>query len=220
MCWNESISLNTFIFTSFVLLFILYNNTYTNYKLEEFHQNYLLYFFYLAFTIMQLFEYFLWKSVKQKNETMNVLFSILGFILIMFVQPLMSMAFISKTEINTRNNLLILYFSALIALFISKLNDKSFSFTTTVDNGHLKWNWLQFNGYEILFVFVWMFCAFYSTTLFFRIAGVIMVPFFFMYYYKEKTWGSMWCWALNAGLFIHLFRILIILPYYEYKNIC
>ena len=33
--WNKDISLNTFLFSSFVLLLIIYNNTYTQYKINE-----------------------------------------------------------------------------------------------------------------------------------------------------------------------------------------
>ena len=29
MCWNKEVSLNTFLFSSFVFLLILYNNKYT-----------------------------------------------------------------------------------------------------------------------------------------------------------------------------------------------
>ena len=36
MCWNKDVSLNTFLFSGFVLLLIYYNNTYTKYKVAEF----------------------------------------------------------------------------------------------------------------------------------------------------------------------------------------
>ena len=32
MCWNPDISINTFLFSSIVLLFIYFTNTYTKYK--------------------------------------------------------------------------------------------------------------------------------------------------------------------------------------------
>ena len=216
MCWNENISLNTFIFTSFVLLFILYNNKYTQYKCKEFEENYLMYFFYLAYTVMQLFEYFLWISVKEKNQFLNRVFSILGFILIMLVQPILSMVFISNQKI--RKYLIIFYIVSLIILCINKYLNTKFSFTTTVEKGHLNWNWFTFNNYELIFVFIWLFCAFYGISFYYKMAGIIMVPFFIYYYHKEKTWGSMWCWSLNAGLFVHLIRILIIMPFYEYNK--
>lgn len=218
MCWNENISLNTFIFTSFVLLFILYNNKYTQYKCKEFEENYLIYFFYLSFTIMQLFEYFLWISVKEKNQFLNRLFSILGFILIMLVQPILSMVFISNQKI--RKYLIIFYIVSLIIFCINKYINTNFSFTTTVENGHLKWNWLTHNKYELIFLFIWLFCTYYGISFYYKISGILLILFYLYYYNKEQTWGSMWCWSLNAGLFVHLIRILIIMPFYEYNKLC
>jgi len=37
MCWNEHVSMNTFLFSSFVLGLVLYNNLYTPYKIKEIH---------------------------------------------------------------------------------------------------------------------------------------------------------------------------------------
>ena len=39
MCWNETVSLNTFIFSMGALLLIMYNNAYTKYKIEELNNN-------------------------------------------------------------------------------------------------------------------------------------------------------------------------------------
>ena len=79
MCWNENISLNTFIFSTFVLIFIYYNNNYTQYKTKEFN-DWKLYVLFFSFIIMQLVEYFLWKSIREKNTYNNTLFSIIGWI--------------------------------------------------------------------------------------------------------------------------------------------
>ena len=35
MCCNQYVSLNTFVFSAFVLLLIVYNNKYSPYKIEE-----------------------------------------------------------------------------------------------------------------------------------------------------------------------------------------
>jgi len=73
MCWNENVSLNTFIFGTATLVFIWYNNTYTQYKLLDF-KNIFLYFVIFSYTSMQLVEYFLWKSIRNKNNFMNKIF--------------------------------------------------------------------------------------------------------------------------------------------------
>ena len=41
MCWNENVSLNTFLFSSFVLLLIMYNNAFTQYKINELNNVYI-----------------------------------------------------------------------------------------------------------------------------------------------------------------------------------
>ena len=86
MCWNTSVSLNTFVFSMFVLLFIIYNNTYTEYKIKEL-QNIWLCLFLASFIFMQLIEYFIWRNINDKYY--NKLFSILGTLLI-FSQPIFS----------------------------------------------------------------------------------------------------------------------------------
>ena len=45
MCWNKDVSLNTFLFSSFVILLIYYNNTYTKYKVAEFNSIWVYVFF-------------------------------------------------------------------------------------------------------------------------------------------------------------------------------
>ena len=45
MCWNKEVSLNTFIFSIFVLLLIMYNNAYTQYKIEELNSIWVYLFF-------------------------------------------------------------------------------------------------------------------------------------------------------------------------------
>ena len=99
MCWNENISLNTFIFTTAVMIFIWYNNTYTQYKLKEF-QNWIAYFLFFSITSMQLIEYFLWKSINQKNKFNNTLFTKLYFGLTKFVKIIKNTA---KNAIKPNN---------------------------------------------------------------------------------------------------------------------
>ena len=65
MCWNAEVSLNTFLFSSFVLCLIIYNNTYTQYKIKDFN-NIWIYLFFVSFILMQLFEFFIWRNVDNK----------------------------------------------------------------------------------------------------------------------------------------------------------
>ena len=75
MCWNEFVSMNTFIFGIFGLLIIAYNNKYSNYKISFFNNSYA-YLFMLAFILMQLIEFILWRNLD--NRVINNIVSILG----------------------------------------------------------------------------------------------------------------------------------------------
>jgi len=61
MCWNQDISINTFIFACLSLLFIFFTNTFTKYKTPTF-DNPIVYLFLLSVAAMQLIEYFLWRN--------------------------------------------------------------------------------------------------------------------------------------------------------------
>ena len=55
MCWNQTISLNTFIFTLFGINFAYLNNVISIYD----------YIFYLLFSSIQLLEYFAWGNLER-----------------------------------------------------------------------------------------------------------------------------------------------------------
>ena len=63
MCWNQYVSLNTFLFSTFILLLIFYNNKYSIYKIKELNNIYA-YFFLMSFITMQLIEFFIWKNFQ------------------------------------------------------------------------------------------------------------------------------------------------------------
>ena len=87
MCWNESVSINTFLFGVFVLILIYITNHYhsnPDYKLKEFNNPYT-YFFMMSFITMQLYEYLLWKYLN--NRIINQIVSILG-LLLLSIQPI------------------------------------------------------------------------------------------------------------------------------------
>ena len=72
MCWNADISINTFIFAIFALVFIYITNTYSKYKTKIF-DNPLVYLFFFEVALIQLVEYFLWRNLKNAkwNEMLS-----------------------------------------------------------------------------------------------------------------------------------------------------
>ena len=148
MCWNENVSLNTFVFSTLTLLFIWYNNAYTQYKVSDFKNGYF-YLLMFGFSSMQLIEYFLWKSIHSKNIAMNKTFSALGLILVRIVQPLSLLLVIPKMYDTLKWLLFGLYFSALIIVYTYKYFYSPVDFKSVIDkNDSLDWKWGYLYNYE------------------------------------------------------------------------
>jgi hypothetical protein len=220
MCWNENISLNTFIFTTAVMIFIWYNNTYTQYKLKEF-TNWIAYFLFFSITSMQLIEYFLWKSINEKNKFNNTLFSILGWVVIRIIQPLFIILIIPDKYSMMRKMLFILYYSLLVMISVYKYFYNPFDFTTTIDkNGHLLWKWLDLKNFELIIGYFYLF-LFTTLLLSYPVITIIFgAMFLYCYFNYHITWSSQWCWVCNSVLLYFLIKILFIMPYKEYKMLC
>lgn len=186
MCWNASVSLNTYIFGFFASLF-----SYVNRNVNGITSTQSL-IFYHSIIIVQLIEYFIWSKTFS-----NMLLSQIAF-LVIYLQPIFNI-----TQINSRPELIpyllfaYIVFVGILYTFIIPLNTVDFS-TVPSKNGHLSWNWLNVNIYII---FIWhaflssrwiidkMYLQFIFTTVF-LIATLIL-------YKDTNTWGSLWCWIVN-----------------------
>ena len=74
MCWNENVSLNTFLFSGFILALIIYNNSFTKYKIQELNNKWV-YFFIASFVFMQLIEFFIWRNIDNKFSNIIATFT-------------------------------------------------------------------------------------------------------------------------------------------------
>lgn len=214
MCWNKDVSLNTFLFSIFTLMLIIYNNNYTKYKLNEIN-NIFSYIFLLSFISMQLIEYFLWQNLN--NTFYNKILSFAAASLI-FIQPIASI-FVTK-NVNERNVMLFIYLLFGIPFSLFKMKTTKFS-TSIAQNGHLVWDWIDHkktNHIHIFYLF-YLFFLFYPLVrekLYFSasIAFLLLLISFYSYY-KDGTADSMWCWSVNAIMLYFLIKLLIILPFYK-----
>ena len=221
MCWNENVSLNTFLFTSFVLIFIFYNNHYTQYKLEEFN-DWKMYLFFFSVTSMQLLEYFLWKSINQNNKYNNKIFSIISWILIKIIQPFCLILIIPDKYLLIKYIIFAIYFILFIIIYSYRYLYNPINFITTISkNNHLSWNWLKSgNKYESIINYLYM-LLFIILLIKMPIITIIILAFYifcYTYYYYNMTYGSLWCWIINSVLLYFLIKILFIFPYNEYKS--
>lgn len=218
MCWNQYVSLNTFIFGVFVLMLIAFNNKYSSYKLYDFSNPYV-YFFVMSFIAMQLIEFFLWRNLN--NNFINKLFSILG-ALLLIIQPIASLTMLNN--ISLRNKLLAVYSIPSLIFILYQLNNNNFN-TTISKTGHLKWNWTKSSKdfsflTHIFYLFFLYFSLFYNKQ---YISIILTLPIFFVIYYtfnKDGSEGSLWCWSVNIIMFYYLFKLLIYLPFKEKGFLC
>lgn len=198
MCWNASVSLNTYIFGLFASSFAYYNGA----------TDLLGFLLFQSFIIMQLIEYFIWsKTFSNRLLSQIALFAIL-------CQPVLNILKIQKMP-KLIPYLLVAYFIFIIIVYtiITPLNTLEFS-SVPSKNGHLAWKWFSWNIYIIVIWFAflsarWVIDEMYLILVFVSIALIISI----ILYKETQTWGSMWCWLANA---ISIYFIVLIF----YKDFC
>jgi len=219
MCWNQDISINTFLFACLALLFIFLTNTFTKYKSKTF-DNPFVYLFLLVVSFMQMIEFLLWRNLKNKiiNERLSKTASFL-----ITLQPMILMFMIPNLTI--KYCMLLFYLLFIIVYFEYKLIYNPIHFQTTIGkNGHLSWEWMNFTGYENIWCVIYLSFYILSAILMndFLLASVIIssVLISLFYLFKYNTFSTIWCWVVNIFLLYFIIDILLIQPYYEYNSLC
>jgi uncharacterized membrane protein YfcA len=197
MCWNASVSLNTFVFGVFALLFSYFND---DIKIPVAIS-------YLSIIIMQLIEYFVWSKTYS-----NSLLSQIALIVI-FCQPIFQILSIEKKPELILYLLVAYIIFMLIYACTTSFNNINFSMVPA-KNGHLSWKWVSTNLLVLIIWFIflssrWIIDEMYIIYIFITIFLIISI----ILYKDNQTWGSLWCWACNL---ISLYLILKVF----YKDIC
>jgi len=203
MCWNQYVSLNTYIFSMGMLFLMIYNNNYTPYKVDV---NVYGYFFIISFCSMQLIEYFLWKNLE--NKKLNYFYSALGQILVA-IQPVASLLLLTNTILKMQ--MIFLYSMFVLGIFFT--HEKIFK--TTVQNGHLKWTWVPIQSYMY---FIWLFFLMFSLFVnhHYSAIGVSLFLFAITYFTASSgTGGSLWCWTINFSMIFYALYLLLYMPFKE-----
>ena len=211
MCWNATVSLNTFAFALFAVA-LAYVNKYNDTPLA-------VYGMYLLFASMQLIEGGVWLTLNRADGAQwNRALSIVGFVVIS-LQPLVSLLTIRGRD-ALRAKLLLAYVAFLAVTCVYVLTVASTDFRTLpASNGHLDWKWLSpmFEssvGWCITLVWLtflllpWLLNRTYFSLAFILAAFVVSVVAF----YKARTIGSMWCWIANLVFLKIVFDILFLQP--------
>jgi hypothetical protein len=182
MCWNETVSLNTFLFSLFGTTFAYFNNVIYIYS----------YLYLISFISIQLLEYFAWKHLN--NKKINRLLSQLGLFLIA-LQPILFILAIPNIENTVTTPVIALYILFCFGCILYFPIDFSM---TKASNGHLAWNWLNFPPYIVLTWVIFIFILLLYAKSYFRFIFYTLLFIAIYYtYYKTNTWGSLWCWIAN-----------------------
>ena len=190
MCWNASVSLQTFLFSTIPLVLCFYLGL-ISVKTFVIFQN---------FISIQLAEYFLWTYL---DTPWNMFFSKVCFFIIL----LLVFNSIVFSTISYKWYLLSAYL-----LFVLYLLSFPIQFHTSIaKNKHLSWNWLKF-PFPIVLV-LGLFFLIPSLNSFDMVAMFTFTSFWITLYtyYKTNTYGSMRCWIGNLN---SLYTYAILLRYF------
>jgi hypothetical protein len=205
MCWNQTVSLSTFLFSTFVLFLIIYNNEYTEHKIQELNN---IWIYILLFTVisMQLIEFFIWRNIK--NAFYNNLFTWAADILLL-LQPAFSLMILP--DIPIRTGLLGVYsISALVFFIYQFLFYRPHS--TVSKLGHLRWHTSNINIWLLWIIWLFFFCFSLVYTNFISgfLFSIVLLAIIFFNYKNDQSIGSMWCWIVNLAAVYYAFYLLFI----------
>jgi hypothetical protein len=198
MCWNASVSLNTYALGLFASLFSYYNG----------FGNILSVIFYQSFIIIQLIEYFIWTKTFS-----NKLLSQIG-LFIIICQPILNIIKIEQLP-EVIPYILIAYIIFIIILYthVVPLNNVNFS-TLPSKNGHLSWKWLNWNIYIIFIWYAFLSIRWIIDKMYPLLTIISTLLIITLILYKDtNTFGSLWCWTINIISFYLIFEVF-------YKDFC
>jgi hypothetical protein len=187
------VSLNTFVFSIFAIIFSYNNDIITIFQAMTI----------ASYASMQLLEYFIWKDILHNKY--NELLSRIGSV-ILILQPIFSLLTIENIRVKYVS--LILYGFYMVSLIIGPPNAASNFSTVVGKNKHLQWNWME--SIEV-YKYVIYLCALIIPTFFWKqdkyhvIFALLILTLVMSYtlFSKDNTWGSMWCWtAISISIYL------------------
>ena len=196
MCWSAEISLHTFIFGVISAIIVYSLNVVSVYTI----------FIFLLFTSIQLLEYFAWTYID--NKKINEILSYIGAFLIIIQMIMVNYLLPNKKESRI---LLIAYSIFLILFILIELKNIKFKMTRG-ENGHLVWHWMDIPlPWAIIGVITFYLIPIYLSKSYIGVCFTGIIFFTSLYYYfKAKTWGTMWCYFSNIAWIFFIIKSIII----------
>jgi hypothetical protein len=186
MCWNAEVSLQSFLI-GFTAIFIA-NQKGLSLPIT---------IFCLTIVFMQLIEYFVWTYYD--NPTVNFTASLAAAGLL-WLQPIASM-------LTLESNQMIPFIQAYVGLsFLAFLLPRKIPYEERytmkrAENGHLQWNWLQKDvqtTISLVLYFIFLLTPLLLRKQYTLLSITLMTLAISLFtFYKDNTWGSMWCWIIN-----------------------
>ena len=208
MCWNATVSLNTFLFGAFGVALALLNG-YEPMKL----------LFFMSFVTIQLIEFFLWTYLD--NKRINHIVTTINFVFLI-LQPFAS-AFLLHKDRKLMYTLMIAYVFVMLVLLMFSLSkrgglNKNVLSSSVGPNGHLLWHFMKKENLNLLQLGAYLFFFFAPMILareylILSVAAVTLLSSMLLFW-KDSTWASMWCWISNIMVFIIVGKILF------YDHVC
>jgi hypothetical protein len=179
MCWNAEVSLQSFLVGILAIGLGAYRNT-----------PFPVLLFALTIVLMQFIEYLVWSGYDNRQASIAAA----G---LLWVQPIASILTLPASPIRT----MALGSYGLLSLVGGLLGTERDYSMTRAPNGHLAWNWLEKDwktALSLTVYFIFLLAPLLMTKKFVLLGlalGTLAISLFT--YWKDNTWGSMWCWIVN-----------------------
>ena len=210
MCYSTTTSLLTFAVMAISTIYLFYRN-YPNDRWVA--------IVFISAGIMQLLEYFMWKD--QSCGQMNHIATMLAFILLL-IQPIAVLigAYYFGDLVIDRKRLapIIWIYGIIIGIFgINWINYASKKRLCSRPNGrHLDWDFSPVMKIFCIMYYLIFLLFFMSRPWYFgAFVGILLIGslFFSVFYIKNPSWKSWWCWIINFAPIVY-----IILSYFIHKQ--
>lgn len=184
MCWSAEVSLQSFLLGFFAVGVGAFN-----------HMSISTLFFCLTIVLMQFVEYIVWSNYH--DEKINNTASIFAAYLL-WLQPIASIFTVTNTTLK-----IALLSSYMLITWIGQMisTQKKYSMKQS-KNGHLEWTWLTKEPETYISLAIYFFYLFVPLLLgknLELLALAFLTLSISLYtFWKDNTWGSMWCWFVNG----------------------
>jgi hypothetical protein len=194
MCWNAEVSLNTFLFGMISMTIVLLLN-----KIS-----FITILLALTLSLIQLMEYYAWNNINNKDAIFKL--SIIGYFIIVSQILILNYGFLNN---NDRLISVIIILVLSIYFFIYNYQNDKF-YMEKGKNKHLIWHWVDIPTPLLLIVLIFYIYPAIQYGIITSMAIIVPLLISLYYYYKYKTWGSMWCYMSNFFWILLILKSLIL----------